>query len=247
MVQASRSAQRVQQLRDRLYPREVWATYRFRRAVIGTGSPNSVLLDIGCGRDATWLKAVAPSFREAHGIDPEALDTSFDNITLAHGSAYELPFEDSYFDVIATRNVVEHLDDPARALRECRRVLRPGGKMFILTPNMRFPPLAVARVFPHTVRQKINYIVRGAEEEDTFKTYYRANTIRDVRRLAQEAGFEADRVEYFTEQPVYFTFSLLAFRCWAAFDRLCLQKESCAWLRHYIYCELRLPEDAKRS
>ncbi|MBI5799314.1 MAG: methyltransferase domain-containing protein [Verrucomicrobia bacterium] len=47
------------------------------------------------------------------------------------GSAYELPFADASFDGVCLIWVLEHLAEPARALREARRVLRPGGTLSV--------------------------------------------------------------------------------------------------------------------
>ncbi len=49
------------------------------------------------------------------------------NVTFEVGSAYELPFDDGSVDVVYAHQVLQHLADPIRALREFRRVLRPGG------------------------------------------------------------------------------------------------------------------------
>jgi SAM-dependent methyltransferase len=49
-------------------------------------------------------------------------------------SAESLPFEDRSFDAVICTEVLEHCRDPAKAMREIGRVLRPGGRAFITTP-----------------------------------------------------------------------------------------------------------------
>jgi SAM-dependent methyltransferase len=52
-------------------------------------------------------------------------------VELHEGSAYELPFADASFDGVCLIWVLEHLAEPLRALREARRVLRPGGVLSV--------------------------------------------------------------------------------------------------------------------
>jgi ubiquinone/menaquinone biosynthesis C-methylase UbiE len=49
------------------------------------------------------------------------------NVRFEEGDAYALPFPDGSFDVVNANALLQHLGDPIRALREFRRVLRPGG------------------------------------------------------------------------------------------------------------------------
>lgn len=53
-----------------------------------------------------------------------------DRIQLAHGDAQRLVYEDAMFDVVMSNSIVHHLADPAPALREAVRVIKPGGRLF---------------------------------------------------------------------------------------------------------------------
>ena len=48
----------------------------------------------------------------------------------------QLPFADSYFDCVVSIEGIEHTENPFRFLRECARVLKPNGKLFLTTPNV---------------------------------------------------------------------------------------------------------------
>ena len=55
---------------------------------------------------------------------------------LTTASAQALPFADESFGVVVIKHIVEHLPDPARALREIGRVTAPGGILILATPNL---------------------------------------------------------------------------------------------------------------
>ena len=96
------------------------------------------LLDFGCGPGTVTVglaEAVQPG--EVHGVDMEesqiemartaAAAGGHDNITFHVGNVYELPFEDNYFDVAHCHAVLMHVPDTQTALKEVKRVLKPGG------------------------------------------------------------------------------------------------------------------------
>jgi len=56
-----------------------------------------------------------------------AADHSAPNLSFEVGDAYALPYEDGGFDVVHAHQVLQHLERPVDALREFRRVVKPGG------------------------------------------------------------------------------------------------------------------------
>ena len=98
------------------------------------------ILDVGCGTGGNL--AMLTEFGTTDGVDiaPEALEfcaaRGLRNVRL--GSAESLPFADGVFDIVTALDVVEHLEDEIRALREFRRVLRPGGRILVFVPAFRF-------------------------------------------------------------------------------------------------------------
>jgi len=99
----------------------------------------SRVLEVGCG--SGWTAAfLRRAGHEAYGVDLHhgplgAFD--FDReISYASADAARLPFADGSFDAVGMYQVLEHLPDPARALEECRRVLRPGGRLVVVGPHL---------------------------------------------------------------------------------------------------------------
>ena len=101
-------------------------------------APGQDVLDVGCGPGTVTLglaARVAPGAvvgldRSAAVIElarQAAADAGSTNVTYVVGDVYALPYPDSTFDVVHAHQVLQHLTDPVAALRELRRVARPGG------------------------------------------------------------------------------------------------------------------------
>lgn len=98
------------------------------------------VLDVGGGR-GEFLQWAAAQCQ----IEPWLLDTSQHAAQCAQqrslwavpGDCYELPFRDCYFDVVVCAELIEHLEDPARCIRELRRVCKLNGWITITVPHER--------------------------------------------------------------------------------------------------------------
>ena len=100
--------------------------------------PGLEVLDLGCGPgtitlDFARLVAPGPVLGVDNVDDPlriaraDAEEAGITNAAFRTADAYRLPFDDDSFDVVHAHQVLQHLTDPAAALREMRRVCRPGG------------------------------------------------------------------------------------------------------------------------
>ena len=141
--------------------------------------PGLSVLDCGCGPGSITLgigDRVAPG--QVVGVDDgitqievaTARGTGVPNVSFRVANCYSLPFEDNTFDRVFSHALLEHLAEPARAVREMWRVLKPGGVVGVCSPDwggfILSPPSATLTeaVAAYTALQSRNGgDVRGAQ------------------------------------------------------------------------------------
>ena len=102
--------------------------------------PGLSVLDCGCGQGTMTIdfaKLVNPG--QVTGIDiseemlklgkESAQQQHIDNIKFQPANVYELPFEDNSFDLVYAQTILCHISEPLRAIKEMKRVVKPGGKL----------------------------------------------------------------------------------------------------------------------
>ena len=186
------------------YPRGFLIIDTLRRYAPDFQVKGSDVLDVGCG-DAGALIAFAEQGARCAGI--ECFDTSLERgslraadhgvtVDLRKGVAESIPYPDSSFDLVMLDNVLEHVNDRPLTLREVRRVLKPGGLLYMVTPKpfslyslWNDPHYDLAGLVLLPRRMQIWYFekVRGGGE-GTYDVGV-IPTRRAVRKLLAEAGF----------------------------------------------------------
>ena len=95
------------------------------------------LLDVGCG-SGPFLARMKGLGWLVQGIDPDAAAVAaarLARLPVEQGTLGDGTFADDTFDAVTLDHVIEHVPDPVQTLRECFRVLRPGGTIWVATPN----------------------------------------------------------------------------------------------------------------
>ncbi len=165
--------------------------------------PEDRVLDIGCG-NGRFVFFERSSCGELVGIDagahfaPEPLRT----VDLARGDVRLLPFADASFDKAYSLDVLEHLTEEGvvRMLSEARRVLRPGGKLFVYSHVMMSSKLAA---FQRGVSRLVGYLDRKGLVDNAPERERKSDHRNALRSYAQldamlaRTGFEIENIRYY--------------------------------------------------
>lgn len=157
---------------------------RWMAAELGGLADDSPVLEVGCG-DASFTTELAKYSRRVTALDISAGQIAENAARLPgitfrqHDVSERLPFADGAFAVIWCSEVLEHLFDPAYALREMHRVLRPGGRLLVTVPyHGRFKNLLIA-------------LFKWDEHFVPSNPHIRFYSKRTLSRIASAAGFRS--------------------------------------------------------
>ena len=167
---------------------------RVERALLDEAlQAGAVALDAGCGR-TTRLRDYRDRITRLVGVDTDEAagrENPFLDEFVPADLDESLPFDEDSFDLVYANFVVEHLKRPERSFAEWRRVLRPGGRLVLLTSNRASPLMAAADRLPQRARLVIKRRGAGAAERDVYPTLYLANTPQRLAAVVGRGGVRA--------------------------------------------------------
>ncbi len=135
----------VRYLQDLAATHSIATGKRDRVQSLGLG-PGSTAIDVGCGLgdDARAMARVVGRAGRVVGLDASSAllqraractSAEDEEVDYVVGDAHSLPFEAGMFDAARTERTLQHLGDPAQAVRELARVTRPGGVVMATEPD----------------------------------------------------------------------------------------------------------------
>jgi ubiquinone/menaquinone biosynthesis C-methylase UbiE len=241
--------QKCLQIYDKHYAGRKFHDVLYRELIRKYLQPGQRLLDAGCGRYMKFCKEFSDVARVV-GID---LETTFETDNRSapfgvRGDLSHIPFPSNHFDMVISRSVVEHLEDPPQVFKEFCRVLRPGGKVVIITPNKYDYVSLLAAITPYALHRSLVSKIFQVSPDDVFPTLYRANTLSSIGKAMTSAGFVERELNTINHYPAYLMFSPVLFRIGILYERL-TSLEIFRSLRGSILCvfEKRGGSGAERS
>ena len=168
-----------------------------------------------------WLQNFRGRCAHVDGCDPDPV--VLENPTLDAAAVLKggepLPYEDERFDLIVSRYVFEHIDDPEWAAKELLRVLKPGGWICAMTPNSWGYVALASRLVPNRLHSRaLSRVQPGRQGKDVFPTVYKLNRPSAVKRYF---GGGADVYHYSTSAvPSYHFGNLFLLRLQQLLHRL---------------------------
>jgi SAM-dependent methyltransferase len=167
------------------------AVYRMVAAAMAeTGSRGGTLVDMGCGTGALWPH-IRDRFARYVGVDVVRYDGfpaegEFRRVDLDAGRA---DLADGCADAVAAVETIEHVENPRAFMRELARIARPGGWIFVTTPNQA------------SLLSKLTLLLRNEfnafqERPGLYPAHITALLPMDLVRIARECGLEEVGLRY---------------------------------------------------
>jgi 2-polyprenyl-3-methyl-5-hydroxy-6-metoxy-1,4-benzoquinol methylase len=165
-----------------IYITPSWRAMLDRSAMYLYPRANGRLLDVGCGSGDLLQKMQELGWR-AEGVDFDAAaveNARGRGLSVNLGTLEDQNYPDNHFDSVTMGNLIEHVHKPRELLCESRRILKPGGRLVVLTPNINS---LGHRIFKDSWR--------GLESPRHLHLF----SPWSLCRLAKEAGFKTIQIQ----------------------------------------------------
>lgn len=157
------------------------------------------LLDVGCGKGDIFY-FIRSKVSKIYGIDKSTEDlvqaSERGIVTRAVDlDRQNIPYEKDNFDIVTCLDVIEHIKDPIKLIKDIHRVLKNGGRLIVSSPNIRFSShlnsLVLKGRFPLTSVDKSAY--------DGGHIHY--FTFNDLKQILLNNGFKIEHKEGIINKP----------------------------------------------
>jgi ubiquinone/menaquinone biosynthesis C-methylase UbiE len=202
-------------------------------------SPSATILDAGCGRNAPVLSKFIGHAEKLIGVDLEKCCDINNKIKYIQGNISNIEIDGGCVDIVISRAVLEHIENPAPVFKEIHRVLKCNGDFIFLVPNIFDYASLVSMTIPNKFHNKIVNKIEGRSLDNVFPAFYRANSYRSIKRLSSERGFEILNFQYLSQYPTYFKFNVYLFMIATVYEKIISFFNELEFLRGWILCHLK--------
>jgi SAM-dependent methyltransferase len=156
---------------------------------------DKVILDCACGRGfyLNMIRKVSNCKMVGLELDEEVIEKAgrnvghLSNLLLNRANIYSQPYASESFDAVILSEILEHIDDDVRGLREVFRVLKPGGVVAITVPHANYPfwwdPIN------KTLETVFGTHISAGPLAGIWANHVRLYTIDQLREAVEQAGF----------------------------------------------------------
>jgi 2-polyprenyl-3-methyl-5-hydroxy-6-metoxy-1,4-benzoquinol methylase len=149
---------------------------------VRTLDKNGHVLEFGAGTGILVRMLRSAGFTRVSAADLLPRPADLGDVPWLQGDLNDpLPSADGEYDAVVSTEVIEHLENPRAVFRELARVLRPGGRLLLTTPNQE------------SVRSLLSLLVRGHYVDfldSSYPAHISAVLRLDLTRMCAESGFE---------------------------------------------------------
>src|SRR5258708_420713 len=176
---------------------------------------DKVVLDCACGRGfyLNMIRAVSQCKLVGLELDEEIIVKARHNVgnlpglLLTQANIYRQPYSSDTFDGVILSEILEHIEDDVRGLREVFRLLKPGGVVAITVPNANYPfwwdPIN------RTLETLFNTHVAKGPLAGLWANHVRLYTAEQLRNAVVDAGFIVEEERAFTHYSFPFIHNIV--------------------------------------
>jgi len=200
---------------------------------------SSIILDVGCGRTAPVLKKFIGKAQKLIGVDLEKPVEIPTEIKYIMSDISNMDIPSNSIDIVISRSVLEHIENPNSVFMEIRRVLKLRGSFIFLTPNL-FDYVSIAsKILPSRFHKTIISRIEGRKVDDVFPTCYKANTYKAIKKLSNNCHFEIVSFEWLGQYPSSLMFNPYLFLIGTIYEKIISKFELLKFLRGWLLVHLR--------
>ncbi len=163
--------------------------------------PMDNVLELACG-DGVYSKILAKNSKRLLATDfseemvkasKERLK-SFNNVTVEKANCFDLQYSDKSFDTVFMANLIHIIPTPEKALEECKRVLKPGGNLIVVSYTLK------EMKFIHKIGMGFRYLRTYGKPAQAGKNY----SLSEACDLILSTGFKVEKSELLGEKSKAF-------------------------------------------